>query len=59
MGASCDIALGAIGRGEESDIVLDAALAGDEGVRRASARGRDPREVARRAADALGAATRV
>jgi len=59
MGASCDIALGAIGRGEGGDVLLDAALAGDEGVRRVSARGRDPREVAWRAADALGAATRV
>ena len=59
MGASCDIALGAIGRGGDGDVLLDAALAGDDGVRRASARGRDPRDVARRAADALGAATRV
>ena len=59
MGASCEIPLGAIGRREGDDVVLDAALAGDEGVRRASARGGDPRDVARRAADALGAATHV
>ena len=59
MGASCDIALGAIGRCENGDVVLDAALAGEIGVRRASARGADPLDVARRAADALGAATRV
>jgi hydroxymethylbilane synthase len=59
MGASCDIALGAIGRRENGDIVLDAALAGDDGVRRASARGADPLDAARRAADALGAPTRV
>jgi hydroxymethylbilane synthase len=59
MGASCDVALGAIGRCENGDILLDAALAGDDGVRRASARGSDPLDVASRAADALGAPTRV
>ena len=59
MGASCEIALGAIGRSENDDVVLDAALAGDAGVRRASARGGDPFDVARRAADVLGTAAHV
>lgn len=59
MGASCEIPLGAIGRYEDGEIVLDAALAGDGGVRRASTRGSDPRDVARRAADALGATAHV
>lgn len=56
MGASCEIALGAFGRLEGDEIVLDAALATEFGVRRVSTRGDDPDEVARRAADALGAA---
>jgi hydroxymethylbilane synthase len=59
MGASCEIALGAIGRCEADDVVLDAALADGEGVRRASARGGDPSDVARVAAEALGAPARV
>jgi hydroxymethylbilane synthase len=59
MGASCLIPLGAIGRFEDGDLVLDAALALDDGVRRTSARGTDPHEVARRAADALGASAHV
>jgi hydroxymethylbilane synthase len=59
MGASCDIPLGAIGRCENGDVVLDAALADGGGVRRASARGGDPHDVARRAAGALGAAAHV
>jgi hypothetical protein len=59
LGASCEIALGAIGRYEDGDIALDAALAGDAGVRRASARGTDPHDVARRVADALGATAHV
>jgi hydroxymethylbilane synthase len=59
MGASCEIPLGAIGRAEKGDVVLDAALAGDGGVRRASARGGDPYDVARRVADALGVTSHV
>lgn len=59
MGASCEIPLGAIGRSQNGDVVLDAALAGDGGVRRASARGGDPFDVARRAADVLGATAHV
>lgn len=59
LGASCEIPLGAIGRYEDGDIALDAALAGDAGLRRASARGTDPHDVARRAADALGATAHV
>ncbi len=59
MGASCEIPLGAIGRYADGAIALAAALATDAGVRRASARGADPLEVARRAADALGAPAHV
>jgi hydroxymethylbilane synthase len=59
LGASCEIPLGALGRNEEGTIRLDAALADDSGVRRASVRGSDPRDVARRVADMLGAAARV
>ena len=59
MGGSCEIPLGAIGRLQDGDVVLDAALAGDEGVRRASARGGDPFDVALRVADVLGAAAHV
>jgi len=59
MGASCEIPLGAIGRSHDGGVVLDAALAGADGVRRASASGSDPYQVARRAADVLGAAAHV
>ena len=59
MGASCEIPLGAFGRMERDEIVLNAALATESGVRRALVRGVDPEEVARRAADALGAAAHV
>jgi porphobilinogen deaminase len=59
MGASCEIPLGAIGRYESGVISLDAALAGDDGIRRAMARGSDPKEVARGAADILGAPAHV
>jgi hydroxymethylbilane synthase len=59
LGASCEIPLGAIGRADNGEVSLDAALAGDGGVRRASARGSDPHDVARRAAEALGAVARV
>ncbi|MEK7862053.1 MAG: hydroxymethylbilane synthase [Chloroflexota bacterium] len=56
MGASCDIALGCYGRWEAGTLVLDAALAAEGTIRRARAQGHEPREIARRAADALGAA---
>lgn len=56
MGASCDIALGCHGRWDGGTLVLDAALADDGTIRRARAEGREPREIARRAADLLGAA---
>ena len=59
MGASCDIPLGAIGRHTAGVIELDAALVTPTGIRRASERDADPLEVARRAADALGAAAHV
>ena len=59
MGGTCEIPLGAIGRSQNGGVVLDAALAGDDGVRRASASGSDPYRVARRAADVLGAAAHV
>jgi hydroxymethylbilane synthase len=59
MGASCEIPLGAIGRAQNGGVVLDAALADDDGVRRASANGDDPYDVARRAADFLGTAAHV
>jgi len=59
LGASCEIPLGALGRNEDGTIRLDAALADDSGVRRASVRGGDPHDVARRAAEMLGAAARV
>lgn len=59
MGASCEIPLGAIGRYATGVVQLDAALVTPAGVRRASERGADPLEVARRAADALGATAHV
>jgi hydroxymethylbilane synthase len=59
MGASCEIPLGAIGRADGDVIELDAALADPDRVRRASSRGSDPFEVARRVAHELGAAAHV
>jgi len=59
LGASCEIPLGAIGRAEGDEVVLDAALVTEEGIRRANVRGRDPLEVGSRAADALGGPVRV
>lgn len=59
MGASCEIPLGAIGRYASGLVELDAALVTPAGIRRASERGADPLEVARRAADALGATAHV
>jgi hydroxymethylbilane synthase len=59
MGASCEIPLGAIGRHASGVIELDAALVTAAGIRRASERGADPLEVARRAADVLAATAHV
>lgn len=59
MGASCEIPLGAFGRHAAGVIRLDAALLTAAGIRRASERGKDPLDVARRAADALGATAHV
>lgn len=59
MGASCEIPLGAIGRHAAGVTRLDAALVTAAGIRRASERGADPLDVARRAADALGATAHV
>src|SRR5438445_442721 len=53
LGASCALALGAHARVAGGEIVLEAALATDEGVIRATARGADPLEVAARAAPSL------
>ena len=53
MGASCEIPLGAIGACGDGAITLDAALVTDDALRRASASGTDPDEIARRVADAL------
>ncbi len=55
LGASCDIPLGAHGHWEGDDLVLDAALASESGIRRTSVRGRDALDLARRAASELGA----
>lgn len=53
LGASCLIALGTWGRVEGGEVVLDAALATDQGIARARARGADPLGAARECADAL------
>src|SRR5712691_5347529 len=55
LGATCDLALGALGRVEGREIVLDAALARDGKLLRATARAGDPDECARVAAEQLGA----
>lgn len=54
LGATCDLALGACGHIEGSEIVLDAALASDSKLLRATARGTDPERCARVAAEQLG-----
>lgn len=59
LGASCEIALGCYASWERGTISLDAALATEEGVRRAHASGPDPLVVAHAAAEQLGAAARV
>ena len=53
LGASCEIPLGTHGRIEDGALVLDAALATPDGVRRAHIRGRDAAGVAARAHDEL------
>jgi len=53
-GASCVLPLGTYGRSEHGEIVVDAAIATDTGIRRAHARGTKPSEVAREIAEALG-----
>ena len=57
LGASCDIPLGAYGHWDGAELVLDAALATDDGVRRTTHRGSDPRELAELAAQVLGTMT--
>jgi hydroxymethylbilane synthase len=54
LGATCDLALGALGRIEGGEVVLDAALATEGGLLRATARGTDAEECARVAAERLG-----
>lgn len=53
MGASCDLALGALATIEDDFIVLDAALASDGGIARATVRARDVDECALLAAEQL------
>jgi len=53
LGASCDLALGALGRAEGDSIVLDAMFAKDGELVRATARAADPDECARLAARQL------
>jgi hydroxymethylbilane synthase len=57
LGASCEIPLGAWGRVEGGEIVLDAALVTASGIARTSQRGSDPVELGRRAAAALRSAS--
>jgi porphobilinogen deaminase len=53
-GATCALPLGTYARVAGGEIVIDAAIAGDAGIRRAQARGAAPHDVAREIADALG-----
>lgn len=53
LGASCEIPLGAYGRVVHDEVMLDAALALPDGVRRARVRAGDPETAAARARDAL------
>lgn len=59
LGASCEIPFGAYGRVEDGEVVLDAALVTERGIRRARERGADPVEVGRRAARAVAATQRM
>jgi hydroxymethylbilane synthase len=53
-GATCALALGAYARRERGEVAIEAAIAAGDGIRRARARGRVPREVAREVAFGLG-----
>jgi hydroxymethylbilane synthase len=53
LGASCELALGALATVEDELVTLDAALAADGGIARFRGAGGDPLELAQRAADAL------
>lgn len=55
LGASCEIPLGAYGRRDGAELVLDAALALPDGIRRASVRAADATAAAARAHDILAA----
>jgi len=59
LGASCELALGALATVAGDLITLDAALAADGGIARFRGADRDPLELARRAADELGAVARA
>ena len=59
LGASCELALGALASIEGDLITLDAALAADGGIARFRGADRDPLELAHRAADELGLVTRA
>ncbi len=59
LGASCDLALGALGRVEDGAVILDAALAAHDGLIRASARHADPVEAARLAVEQLRSPVRA
>jgi hydroxymethylbilane synthase len=58
-GASCEIPLGCYARWVDGSIVLDAALAADDGIRRARATGDDPLLLARAVAEELGVLAHV
>jgi hydroxymethylbilane synthase len=53
-GATCALPLGTYARQKGAEVVIDAAIASEDGIRRAHARGRAPLAVAREIADALG-----
>ena len=59
LGASCELALGALASIAGDLITLDAALAADGGIARFRGADRDPLELAHRAADELGLVTRA
>jgi hydroxymethylbilane synthase len=53
-GATCALPLGTYARHERGEVVIDAAIAAEDRIRRAHARGGVPRALAREVADALG-----
>ncbi len=59
LGASCELALGALASIDGDLITLDAALAADGGVARFRGADRDPLELAHRAANQLGMVARA